>query len=204
MPHAFAQYSGGSGDGHSFDEFIAADPLPIILVDFTAISTENGVEISWTTASEINNDFFLLERSFDGITWVAIAKIKGCGTSSYMQEYEFFDTHSKYLTHYYRLKQTDYDGKYTYSNIISATIYFQENSIFTIFYDSLRESIIIDCADSTQQDIKIIEVLSLQGNVLFKTQSYSRKINTRSFMPGMYYVYIEFSHSFITQKILLK
>ena len=94
------------------------DPLPIELVDFNAdISDENLVDLTWTTASEVNNDFFTIERSQDAMDFDILATITGAGTSSEMLYYEATDEEPMLGISYYRLKQTDYDGGFTYSSI---------------------------------------------------------------------------------------
>ena len=75
--------------------------------------------ISFTTASETNNDYFTIERSVDGITYEAIGEIKGAGNSSKELSYEFTDEKPLTGLNYYRIKQTDYDGKYSYPEVRS-------------------------------------------------------------------------------------
>ncbi len=91
--------------------------LPIELSLFEVKTTINGhAFISWSTDSEINNNFFTIERSSDAINWFEIYHKEGAGNSTVLNKYSYVDTELKGET-YYRLKQTDYDGKFTYSNI---------------------------------------------------------------------------------------
>jgi len=92
--------------------------LPIELLSFTVKNSENSRLISWITATETNNDYFTLERSIDGKTWEEIFTCKGVGTSTIKHNYSFSDLETitdNYI--YYRLKQTDFNGDYSYSNI---------------------------------------------------------------------------------------
>lgn len=100
-------------------------PLPITLVSFEAKLMQNIVQLSWATVSEINNDYFSIERSKDGKNWIEIGTKKGAGTTSKRMTYQFVDDNPIEGNSYYRLKQTDYDGKYTYSDLES--IYFSNN-----------------------------------------------------------------------------
>ncbi len=87
---------------------------PVNLIDFLIKS--DGMEIvkiSWSTASELNNDFFEIERSTDGKVFTAITKIRGMGTSNSVQKYHFEDKNPFLGINYYRLKQVDFDGKTT-------------------------------------------------------------------------------------------
>ncbi len=93
--------------------------LPIELVKFSADYLNSNIMISWTTASEINNDFFTIERSKDGKDFHSIGMVYGAGNSNKMLNYEFIDYNTSDGITYYRLKQTDFDGKFEYSKIIA-------------------------------------------------------------------------------------
>ncbi len=84
--------------------------LPVVLTNFSGVQVGNSVFLSWTTATERNNDYFTVERSKDGIFFESIGKVDGIGTSNQSQSYEFLDTHPFSGISYYRLKQTDFDG----------------------------------------------------------------------------------------------
>jgi hypothetical protein len=94
-------------------------PLPIELVGFYVIQLDNKNIVTWTTFSEINNDFFTIERSVGGQYWDVIDFIEGAGTSSVIIDYRYYDYNPLNGVSYYRLKQTDYDGQYKYSDIVS-------------------------------------------------------------------------------------
>lgn len=94
--------------------------LPIELISFSGENKEGKNELSWTTASEVNNDHFILERSIDGLNFKEFAKITGGGNTSSLSKYRETDPEPFNLT-YYRLKNVDYDGKYDYSKVIVLT-----------------------------------------------------------------------------------
>jgi len=94
-------------------------PLPISLVSFFATPLDNSVRLNWETNSEINNDYFTLERLEAGIDWITIGTIDGAGTTDSPQFYEFIDRPKTIGTNYYRLSQTDLDGQKEYFEIIS-------------------------------------------------------------------------------------
>lgn len=127
-------YWGGTGDlmigdgldGTGFNQVfldnliideIGLNFLPIELVAFHAINLKDKeVLLEWETASEINNDFFTIEKSVDGIEIVEIAEVKGAGNSTESRYYEFLDQVPYSGVSYYRIKQTDFDGAYAYSD----------------------------------------------------------------------------------------
>ena len=104
------------------NEASAASLLPIELTSFTASATNNGFVFNWVTASEENNDYFTLEYSIDGVDFNEIDYVHGAGTTSETSEYEYrWDEAPEFDVVYFRLKQTDYNGEYTYSDVIAAS-----------------------------------------------------------------------------------
>jgi len=95
--------------------------LPIELIQFKVSYNPDGNLLNWITASEINNNFFTLERSYDGILYEPFENIKGAGNSSVQISYAAKDPLVFDGTVYYRLKQTDYNGAFTYSKIVSVS-----------------------------------------------------------------------------------
>ncbi|MBK6839033.1 MAG: hypothetical protein IPG90_12930 [Bacteroidetes bacterium] len=91
--------------------------MPIELAYFTANVTGKEVLLSWATATETNNSFFNIERGTDGISYESIQQINGAGNSTSFLTYGVTDKNPIEGTSYYRLKQTDFDGKYSYSNV---------------------------------------------------------------------------------------
>lgn len=95
-----------------------SNPLPVELVAFTG-KHENGFnKLEWKTASELNNDYFELERSSNGEEFASIGRIAGKGTTSELSDYVFLDEQPLGGTNYYRLKQVDFNGEFSYSNIV--------------------------------------------------------------------------------------
>lgn len=108
---SFSEFGAGSGTGQGVG-------LPISLVNFTAQYKDKFVEIKWITATETNNDFFTVERSSDGVSFETLNVFEAVGNSSEENEYYAVDRHPLPATSYYRLKQTDLNGAYSYSEII--------------------------------------------------------------------------------------
>ena len=103
--------------GISVANVTTASHLPIELLSFNAIPINNSVLLKWVTASETNNDYFTIERSANGMDFSPAGTIAGAGNSNSLKEYSFNDE-SPVAATYYRLKQTDFNGAFTYSNII--------------------------------------------------------------------------------------
>ena len=103
--------------------------LPITLISFTASVLDKQVELDWSTSSEINNDYFTVQRTKDAGIWESIQRISGAGNSKTISSYTVFDQNPDPGKSYYRLMQTDFDGKQTYSAIRSVN---RENALSAI------------------------------------------------------------------------
>jgi autotransporter-associated beta strand protein len=117
-------------------ESAGVNPLPIELLSFTAIFNGKEVDLKWVTATEINNDFFTIERSKDGVNFqeVAIVPSKSLNGNSTISISYFFQDHLNMSgEYYYRLKQSDFDGKFSYSKVVAVKI--KSNSLleFNLF-----------------------------------------------------------------------
>jgi hypothetical protein len=95
-----------------------SNPLPVSIVTFTGERKETSVVLNWTTAQEINNHKFVVERSADGIHWEVVGETAGAGNSTTITEYNYRDPISINSITYYRLKQLDFDGTVAYSNVV--------------------------------------------------------------------------------------
>jgi len=96
----------------------SASPLPIQLTSFTATCQNYYALLQWTTASEVNNDYFTIDRTQDGINFTTIKVVKGAGTSSTPNTYEAIDESPLTGMSYYRISQTDLDGTTRHLNTV--------------------------------------------------------------------------------------
>ncbi|MFN8712451.1 MAG: T9SS type A sorting domain-containing protein [Bacteroidota bacterium] len=104
----------GSGSNNSGILTAASTPLPIQLLYFkSTCSTQNGVLITWATASEKDNNYFIVERMSSAGSWEAITVIEGAGNSISQRSYSYTDVGAVAGTNYYRLRQVDFNGHYT-------------------------------------------------------------------------------------------
>ncbi|MFD2246818.1 T9SS type A sorting domain-containing protein [Pontibacter ruber] len=97
----------------------ALSPLPVTLASFKGNVQNTATVLNWSTATEINNEKFVIERSQDGRTFEAIGTVKGNGNSSVLLKYSFTDLNPLNGTNYYRLRQVDYDGTVNLSHVIA-------------------------------------------------------------------------------------
>ncbi len=97
---------------------VTENVVPVELTSFTASVINNNVELNWTTATEISNSGFSVERKTNNSNWQEITFIKGNGTTTEVSNYSFSDTPNKTAKLYYRLKQIDFNGTAVYSKTV--------------------------------------------------------------------------------------
>src|SRR5688572_1178487 len=108
----------GATDVYIFKLKDSTSPLPVELISFDAVPVDNNkVKLDWITATEINNDYFTVEHSLDTYEWEKVTQVPGYGNSNTNIEYEAWDVDPYEGISYYRLKQTDFDGQFSYSGI---------------------------------------------------------------------------------------
>ena len=91
---------------------------PVELTTFQAEKVADSQSLlTWSTASELNNDRFEVERSVDGVNFEMIGEVAGNGTTTVAQDYDFVDARPAIGTNYYRLRQVDYDGAFEYTDV---------------------------------------------------------------------------------------
>ncbi len=160
----------------------AANPLPVKLISFDVSLTKNNVWLSWKTETEINNDFFTIERSSDYKNWEPIKKVTGAGNSNYTLSYSTVDQNPLEGISYYRLKQTDFNGEFSYSDI--QVINNKEINEISVYPNPVKNTLYISnlCNDC------IINVFSTSGQLIYNGSD--TKIDTEYWKAGLYEVII--------------
>lgn len=144
-------------------------PLPIELIYFNAQSSQDQVELTWSTASELNNDFFTLEKSKNGRDFVKIEEVGGMGTTNIQADYSY--THpSPYLgMSYYRLSQTDYDGTTEVFPVVS--VLFEGKKSFRVGPNPVNGSNFkLIASQMGNQEIVELNIIDLQGRLVERKQ----------------------------------
>ncbi|OFX44182.1 MAG: hypothetical protein A2046_08150 [Bacteroidetes bacterium GWA2_30_7] len=103
--------------------------LPINLVDYKIKCTKSGTYLEWSTASETNNNYFSIEKSIDLKSWKTVSTLSGAINSNKVRNYSFIDTESNDVNTYYRIKQTDLDGKFDYFDMLCTTCKLNNNKL---------------------------------------------------------------------------
>jgi hypothetical protein len=187
---AFTSYSPITFGTKTFD-----NPLPVELVSFTGICDNNNVLLEWQTASETNNDRFVLQRSSDMQEWEDLSNISGAGNTNENTFYDFTDRNPLKGESYYRLKQIDFNGEQTIHNIINVNC--EENDgeepVLTAYPNPFNKHLFIEVSN-WDTDILYIEIFDLLGKKLgeWKTSGieslYRTEIDMSNIAPAMYVI----------------
>ncbi|MEO0732472.1 MAG: T9SS type A sorting domain-containing protein [Bacteroidota bacterium] len=163
-----ALFSGGNDDGYTMgttQEFLIG-VLPVEWISFTAEQQGKAVLLRWSTAHEVANDRFEVERSPDGITFRPIATVLGSGTSDVPQHYSELDERPDRGTNFYRIKQLDFGGQFSYTDIRS--VRFAEEDFAVTIYPNPNHSRRLNLAVAglaSDQELSV-RVYSMQGQLL--------------------------------------
>jgi uncharacterized protein (AIM24 family) len=181
-PGAFQTTNGGPNDVFVTKLYPTNIVLPIALLNFEVAANQSTVELFWSTAHEVNNDYFVVEKSKDGRVWEAVLRTPGAGNSNTTRHYRGKDSHPYKGTSYYRLKQVDLDGRFTYSSV--RTVHFHSNAQFSISPNPSKGSFTIQSAKGG-----VFELLDATGKVLRSyTISSTQQTIHQSLPAGMYFV----------------
>ncbi len=162
---------------------------PVTLTNFTVSPKEKNVSISWTTASEENNDYFSLEHSTDGVNYTEINYAKGAGTSFAQNNYEYTHRNPAKGTNYYRLVQVDYNRSMTYSPV--KVIEFVTGDLFTLNPTLAKGEVLLTFNEDFSRNATI-EIFDLVGRKIITEQiagnESNRTIDVSNFQNGHYLV----------------
>ena len=113
---------GGEIRGQIIFSNVVSGNIPVELISFSASIKNNSITLSWTTATEINNRGFEIQRRNENNTWLTIGFVQGKGTATEVQSYSFIDENLTSGKYSYRLKQIDFDERFEYSNVVNVNI----------------------------------------------------------------------------------
>ncbi len=183
--------------------------LPIELLSFEGEEMDGDVHLTWTTASETNNDYFTVEKSIDGIVYQNIGSIEAIGNSSVINNYSLIDPSPYQGRNYYRLRQTDIDGRYvTYDPIMFNNV--DKDLTLAIFPNPAKEIVNIDYSSDSFEEV-FVKMTDMNGKIVYRTAlqpSMARKINwqinTTEITEGIYIIYLSQGDKTSYKKIVIE
>ncbi|MEK7255232.1 MAG: hypothetical protein AAB316_10840 [Bacteroidota bacterium] len=186
--------------------------LPVELIFFQAERQEQGVQLAWATATEVNHDFFEVEKSGDGVAWSAVKRVEGDGDSFLEKQYEWLDEVPFPGENYYRLRQVDLDRKYEFSNVEVVTFERQQDDNLLIVWrkDASELEILLPAAHSGG----VFKIWNALGMEVFQSKLPPRDFDVSEdamvvqfpinrLLPGVYFAGFEAGGSVKTGKFLV-
>jgi hypothetical protein len=190
----------------------AGSPLPIELLSFNAVASGDVVTLDWTTASEKNNDHFVVERTSDAMGYTEVATVTGGGNTDGTHHYSTLDNQPLPGTSYYRLKQVDFDGNYSYSSIVPVNfIKDQRELAFILYPNPASDKTTLSFFNAAKGQAIDITIFDISGKAVYTTATTLDKnenivtIDVSGNLPsGMYMVVVHSNNQTWRQKLAVQ
>ncbi|MEQ8904128.1 T9SS type A sorting domain-containing protein [Ekhidna sp.] len=184
------------------------DPLPIELIEFKASIKNEKVVLDWATATETNNDYFTIERSKDGENFEALDNLNGAGDSNERLDYRYIDQQPLLGVNYYRLKQTDFDGTQSHSNVVMVVYEGQSKLVINVYPNPTQDKLFISFSSEFNVGSPIIRLIDLNGQ---EVASWSTEVNNdllelelNEHPVGIYLLQMEIGNRTYSHKVIKK
>ena len=172
------------------------NPLPVVLLNFSATCIDdNTVNVKWSTASENNSSYFLVEKSIDGSSWESLSTETAAGNSTSILNYSLIDNRINKSNNYYRLTQFDLDGKNETFNIVIANCSSEiERNQIGIFPNPSDEKFYINLRSQDIEGNGLIQITDTKGSIVFSKNVTIEKgenlftVDELKVQSGIYYV----------------
>lgn len=179
------------------------NPLPVELIEFSARKVDETTVLTWITESEINNDYFELQRSLDGIAYETISTIDGAGNSNQEIYYKHTDYNPAIGVNYYRLKQVDFDGSFEYSE--TKSVEFDGGDDILIYPNPLKKG--NELIIQSNSPINFISILNEAGQIVYSIQpngnQNQNKISLDHLEAGIYSVQLVSTNATKVKKLIV-
>jgi hypothetical protein len=183
--------------------------VPVELISFVGSCENNKNKLTWSTATETNNHGFEIERSVDGNEFITRGFINGSGTTIERHNYSFSEDALKWKI-YYRLKQIDYDGNYSYSELIEINSYYATS--FELFQNypnpfNPTTKIKFEIPESGFVSLKVFDIVGNEITTIFNEEKqpgiYEVEIDASGLSSGVYYYQLRDENFIETKKMVL-
>ena len=183
--------------------------LPIELLSFAGNYNKGAIILSWSTAVEIDNKGFYIEKYSFGNDWKSIGFVQGNGTTEIREDYRFTDKEPYFGKSFYRLKQVDFDGSFEYSNVISISVEREFTNLLLFPNPNSGEVINLQFVSQKEGDLQI-EILNQVGQRIF-TNDYNTENGTNNlklpvsdFPSGLYFVKVISNRNSIVKEFIIE
>lgn len=188
---------------------VVINPVPVEWLWIKADKNNHDAKISWKVSSQLNNQHYLVERSFDNKTFTAIHKVDGDGTLYIPKEYSFVDTDvfgESSMVIYYRITQVDYSGKSSSSKTVSVSSFKTVKEQPEMWPNPTRGRVYVKLPADDPGILYTITITSMNGMVVYKQKSYYQiltELDVKDFQPGIYFTTIQIDDQLPVNKKLI-
>jgi hypothetical protein len=204
----FVTFGSTGGQPTSYGNFSGCtptnlSPLPVSWLYFNGYESNYQIKLEWSTASEINNSHFEIQRSIDGITFEKIGEVNGHGTINEISTYHFNYHYDRNFA-FYRLKQIDFDGQFDYSEIIKIHPDMSAVNV-QIFPNPAKDAITINLNDIDITGQTQVVIQDYLGRIVYAEtiQTMNQNISVSSISAGTYLVVVEINGNSTKQKLII-
>jgi hypothetical protein len=192
----------GIGDGSS-------SALPIELLSFEATMSGNRVMLTWTTATEINNDYFTVERTLDGILFEEVIEMPGAGNSFVPLTYVAYDNNPVPGLSYYRLKQTDYDGQFEYSSMVELDNSYVSEATLCRVIKSDNTKVILDyqVRNNIRYDLYVYDITGkiVKHDIVYSEEGHNQyELDIRNYRSGTYFITLQNNNEIYSDRFIVR
>lgn len=175
----YVTWNDGGTSGVIYSDYSGCQPndldaLPVVLLNFDAVAMEDHISIWWSTAEELGNSHFIIERSANAMQWERIGMVGGHGTTQEVQHYEFKDQSPHPGRSYYRLTQVDFNGDSETFDIV-AVDFDSEDTQLKVFPNPSSDFITVNCSE----EIEHLSMIDTRGRTYQIAQEGSSGMNGR-------------------------
>lgn len=182
-------------------------PLPVELTSLTALLNGGVTFVNWATASETNSDYFTIEKTKDGQNFEFVAKVNGAGNSNSINRYQTIDLQPYPGISYYRLKQTDFDGKYKYSELVAINNAEIDENSFTVYPNPATGelNVLFNSSSSTRVTVNVYDIT---GKLVMSNQSSAAegnnqvKLDLSGVERGTYFVNLQTDYKSLNKRLV--
>lgn len=196
--------------GRGLWETAISSALPVQLTAFNATAKQWSIELKWSTATEVNSAYFILERSTDAENWNEIARLASSGNSNAQKNYGYADNKLPVGKYFYRLKSVDNDGSYEYSKMINAEVLIpQELKISESFPNPFNPETRIKFEMPNKEKVRLSvfnqlgEEVAVLVDKVCNAGIFETSWNAQGMPSGIYYMRIMVGKESVTRKLLL-
>jgi hypothetical protein len=176
--------------------------LPIKLLSFTAACENQNVVLNWSTDSETNNGYYTIERATNAYNWQIAGTVEGGGNSSTIRNYAFTDKGS-YKNVYYRLKQTDFDGKPEYFKVIAIESCRKDLTALDIYPNPVQGTLNLFLKGDKDQSGSV-SIYNIAGQRVYHSEAYQSTIDLTRRPEGVYFLRLNLPSKIITKKLVIR